>query len=318
MGLYVLSQEYAKWPNIMENILSDCLPKCCINFKRRKLYPANSKYVAKFWFYCSLAGCSLDSTAHLLKSRFLLVHNKHTRLSHTKGEQKSYRSRFVRGEERIKLGESVSALSYPSKEYHRRVAKLDEDSFQAGHLRDTPISKYVVKQCAYEYRKSTHIDKDAIQSVQLLKEKYCSELPGKSVAGFIQFFSINPLTVALWTEKDVELFHQMSTNHSLLVDATGSIVTKLSGKEIFYFAFISFDKSVKTEPLSHIELLTDLSTTNTLKFILQRFLEDEMQRYNYTTFSVPLICTTDFSWPITKSLVETFNKESVGVFGSLI
>ena len=36
-----------------------------------------------------------------------------------------------------------------------------------------------------------------------------------------------------------------------------------------------------------------------------------MQRFNYTTFSVPLLCTTDFSWPIRKSLVVTFNKESV-------
>ena len=156
------------------------------------MYPANSKYVAKFWFYCSLAGCSLDSTAQLLESRFLLVHI-HTWLSHTKGEQKSYRSRFVRGEERIKVRESVSALSYPSKEYHRKLAKLDEDSLQAGNLRDTPISKHV-KQCLW------------VPKVHLYWQRrytvcrfYCSELPGKSVAGFIQFFTINPLTVVLWT-----------------------------------------------------------------------------------------------------------------------
>ena len=36
-----------------------------------------------------------------------------------------------------------------------------------------------------------------------------------------------------------------------------------------------------------------------------------MNRYNYTSFSVPLLCTTDFSWPIIKSLVETLNNESV-------
>ena len=75
---------------------------------------------------------------------------------------------------------------------------------------------------------------------------------------------ITPLTIALWTEKDIELFHQMASKHSLVVDATGGVVTKLSGKEIFYFAFISFDKLMETEPVPHIEIFTDLSTTGTL------------------------------------------------------
>ena len=115
----------------------------------------------------------------------------------------------------------------------------------------------------------------------------------------------------MWTEQDIEFYHRMSNSHSLLVDATGSIVTKKDGKEVFYFSYISYDRSVKTEPVAHIELLTELSTTHTLKFVLSRFLEDEMKRYSYTTFSIPLLCTTDFSWPIIKSLIETFNNESI-------
>ena len=106
----------------------------------------------------------------------------------------------------------------------------------------------------------------------------------------------------------------MSSSHSLLVDATGSIATKLTDKEIFYFAFISYDRSIQTEPVPHLEFLTDLSTTNTLKFIFMRFLEDEMKRFNYISFSVPLLCTTDFSWPIIKSLVEALNNESVETY----
>ena len=64
----------------------------------------------------------------------------------------------------------------------------------------------------------------------------------------------------------------MSDTKSVVVDATGSIVSKLGDKEIFYFAFISYDRSLKTEPVPHIELFTDLSTTHTLKFMLVRFL----------------------------------------------
>ena len=78
---------------------------------------------------------------------------------------------------------------------------------------------------------------------------------------------------------------------------------------MFYFAFLSYDRSVKTEPVAQV--LTDLSATNTLKFILMRFLEDEMKSFNYTTHRVPLLCTADFSWPLIKSLLGAFNNETV-------
>ena len=157
------------------------------------------------------------------------------------------------------------------------------------------MSKNVPRQCAHEYKKTTLEDKDVNESIIKLTQKYKKDLKSKSIHGFIQCFSLTPLTVALWTEKDIELFHQMSSKHGLVVDATGQIVTKISSKEIFYFAFVSFDKEVKTEPVPHIELLTDLSTTGTLRFILTRFLEDEKQRFSYTAFSIPVLCTTDFS-----------------------
>ena len=299
------------WPKYVAGLLSEYLPHCCLQFKRRKLYPSNSKYVFKMWLYCNIAGCCLDSIAVLRQDKFIEINNKNTLLSHTKGDSKSFQSRFVRGIDRMTLGKTASELSYPSKEFHKRLSNLDERSFLAGNLKDTPMSKNVTKQCAYEYKRSNLEDKNVVESIQLLQQKYVAECKAKTVQGFIQFFSIKPFTIALWTEKDIELYHTMSGTQSLVVDATGSISSKLSGKEIFYFAFLSYDRSVKTEPVAHIELLTDLSTTDTLKFILMRFLEDEKRRFNYTTFSVPLLCTTDFSWPIIKSLIESFNNESV-------
>ena len=95
------------------------------------MYPQNSTYIAKFWFYCSIAGCSLDSTTQLFKNRDLIVQNKNISLPHTKGVYKSFRFRFVRGKDRVKLGESVSELSFPSKEFHKRLANLDENTFSS-------------------------------------------------------------------------------------------------------------------------------------------------------------------------------------------
>ena len=92
------------------------------------------------------------------------------------------------------------------------------------------------------------------------------------------FFSIDPFIVAMWTEQDIELYHRMSTSHSLVVDATEKIVPKKYGKELFYFVFVSFDRLVKTEPVAHIKILTELSTTHVIKFVLDLFLENEMER----------------------------------------
>ena len=147
--------------------------------------------------------------------------------------------------------------------------------------------------------------------MQLLKKAYNKELDHKFVPGFIQFISVDPQTIALWSEKDIELFHEMTKQHSLLVDATGTIALKVNDKEIFYFAFISFDRSLKVEPVPHIEILTDRASFNTLEFVLSTFPEDEKRRYGYTTHSIPVLCTTDCSWPIIKSLISAFNKETL-------
>ena len=82
-----------------------------------------------------------------------------------------------------------------------------------GNLKNVPQSQNVITQCKYENRRDSRNDSSVIVSL-------------------IQFTSIDPLTVALWCEKDIERFHQMIKKHSLLV------ATKLNGKEIFYFAFI--------------------------------------------------------------------------------
>ena len=145
------------------------------------------------------------------------------------------------------MGKTASEMAFPSKECHKRLSNLDQNSFLAGNLKDTPISKNAIKQCAYEYRQSTLVDADLVKSLQIIKEKYISELEFKAVPGFLQFFSIQRLTVALWTQIDVELYHRMSSDHCLLVDATGSIATAndLSVTKVKTFVHISLCHAMK-------------------------------------------------------------------------
>ena len=202
-------------------------------------------------------------------------------------------------------------MTYPSKLYHRRLSALDDDAFEMGNLKEVPQSKNVLRQCSYEYRKGNRIDESLMTSLKALKGLYNEELKCRSVPGFIQYLSCGPLTIGMWSEKDIEHYHRMVNSHSVLVDATGTISLKINDKEIFYFSFLFFDRSVKTEPVPFLEILTDRATTNTLKSLLLQYLEDEMKRYVYTSHSVPVLCTTDCSWPILKCLVECLNAEKL-------
>ena len=300
------------WLNWLAGILTDIIPSCNIAFKRHKLYAATSENVAKCGFNCTIEGCRLDSQAILDKSCCLHVNNKNISLFHVKGKPKSFQSRYISGKDREKLGKSVSGMTYCSKFFHEKLNSLDGRSFSSmGNLKDSPISKNVISQCSYEYRRKNQLSESVVESVQLLKKAYNKELDHNFVPGFIQFISVDPLTIALWSEKDIELLHEMTKQHSLLVDVTGTIALKLNDKDIFYFAFISFDRSLKVEPVPHIEILTDRSSFNTLEFVLSTFVEDEKRRYGYTTHSIPVLCTTDCSWPIIKSLISSFNKETL-------
>ena len=102
----------------------------------------------------------------------------------------------------VAMGKAHLNQLIPVLNFLLRLAELDEKYFPAGNLKDTSISKNVVRECAYAYRRSTLEDKDIIKSIQLLQQKYVAESKSECVKGFIQFFSVTPFTVALWTEKD--------------------------------------------------------------------------------------------------------------------
>ena len=301
----------SSWTDVFANALSEVLPFCCIVFKRHKIYKNDGSKIAKFWYYCRTEGCELDGTATLDKSYRVDILNKKLSLKHVKGKPKSFQSRYIKGDCRKNLGERAADMNYPSKLFHRKLSALDDNLFAMGNLKDVPQSKNVIKQCGYEHRKANRVDEALMSSLNILKSKYDEEMKCKSVSGYIQFISSDPLTIGLWSEKDIELFHEMVRSYSLLVDATGSVCNKVNGKEIFYFSFISYDRSIKTEPVPHLEILTDRSSATTLIYLFLLFLEDEMKRYGYTSHSTPVLCTTDCSWPILKCLIEGFNNEKL-------
>ena len=67
--------------------------------------------------YCSISGGRLDSTALLRKDKFLERNNRKTLVSHSKGDPKSFQSRFVRGDDRMALGKAHQNQLIPAKNF---------------------------------------------------------------------------------------------------------------------------------------------------------------------------------------------------------
>ena len=82
-------------------------------------------------------------------------------------------------------------------------------------------------------------------------------------------------------------------------------------KRTFYFVFVIYNKTVKTEPILILEILTDYPDKCSLTCLLTSFLRDEQKCYGHRVKTVPIICTVDLSWPLIRAKLTAFNTESL-------
>ena len=75
-------------------------------------------------------------------------------------------------------------------------------------------------------------------SIAKVKEKFINEIVRSKVKGYIQNYSIHPFIVGLWTEGNVEYFHQHAMDAVSMFDATGSIASKVNGEMVLYYTFL--------------------------------------------------------------------------------
>ena len=98
-------------------------------------------------------------------------------------------------------------------------------------------SKEVYKQIKHEGVKNLQHQDDTYLSIAKVKETFTNEIVGSKMKGFMQCYSIQSFIVELWTEEDVEYFHQHARNAVPMLDATGSIASKVKTKWRFITPF---------------------------------------------------------------------------------
>ena len=128
-----------------------------------------------------------------------------------------------------------------------------------------------------------------------LKEQYISEYDYSKIKVFVQFFSLEPFVVDVWTEKDVDIFHFTALNFTFMADATGSIAIKFGSKMVLYYSFALYDQTKKDEPLANVEKITDSHDEQPIRNCLHQFIMDEKRKYGHNSNSVPILFTCDLS-----------------------
>ena len=95
-----------------------------------------------------------------------------------------------------------------------------------------------------------------------------------------------------------------------MLDATGSIASKVNGKTGPYYVFLLTNTIKNVDPLPLLEINNSYDE-KPIKWYLDAFLTDEKGRYGQNVSTIPLIFTCDMSWPIIKAAICVFNNKSI-------
>ena len=95
-----------------------------------------------------------------------------------------------------------------------------------------------------------------------------------------------------------------------MLDATGSIASKVNGKAVPYYIFLLTNTIKNLDPLPLLEINNSYDE-KPIKWCLEAFLKDEKERYGQNVSTIPLIFTYDMSWPIIKPAIYVFNNKSI-------
>ena len=121
--------------------------------------------------------------------------------------------------------------------------------------------------------------------------------------GYIKFIAITPLVVHLWTEGQVQLWHNIGKTQLAFLDARGTVIADWGGNRVLYYAL-----AVPCPPLPIPELITSrhkVPTLSALFSIRQGSIILTWQRQ---------YASTDQGKANILACLQEFNKETVGTF----
>jgi len=164
----------------------------------------------------------------------------------------------------------------------------------------------VLRQAAYERRRGEHLHENAVFELEIAQECQEASTPGVRISGYMQQLGIHPFHVLFYSEERIAA-HTAQCKSALgvtvHVDATGSVVSCISGqKSTYYYCVLLAD--------SNLPVLDILSSCHETAWIYGMLLSYNsfVRRVNNGRLVTRRYDVTDFSYALMHAFIQAFNE----------
>ena len=166
----------------------------------------------------------------------------------------------------------------------------------------------VLRHAAAEARFSDRFSKNPNVDIDIImKTTRAADVTSEKVLGYVHTNSIEPFKVHIFTE---ELLRYFSKNTSAIhMDATGSVVNKVNGKDVYCYAIVASDDE-GSYPLGL--MLSNSQTTVSITHFIQH-LNDSYKTITRKDMR-PTAVVTDISWAMIKAGLLALNKMDISQY----
>ncbi|XP_036138813.1 uncharacterized protein LOC118644403 [Monomorium pharaonis] len=229
-------------------------------------------------------------------------------LCHISGE---VHARFYKGQNRDELKKELKG-DFPSVKRLNMLKDVSDDVLAAGNLNHVP-SKPALNKMRSEMSTCNDLEKDEIQFMLKLIEKYKETWNGTIFNGYIQIYSVEPLYIILVCERVLRYLMTVRRPLFLYLDATGSIIKNLSHivKQIYNYALVLPGSNMHS-PLPIAEFISSCHGVKDITI----FLNLVCHYLKLMTTIRPIVdkVETDFSLALLQSVSISFNGMKLSLY----
>lgn len=255
------------WTNVFSKLIQKTHPSCVLSFRSHCVKTRNSRKVSGPFLTakarCQGQGCccifEFSIQEEPKENQDVIVHLK------TDGfvfhDPNEINRRDVTGEERTAMGRKIQATSVAAT-YLDNLLKADTAQLAEGNYTQVPtqaVLRKLVSQCVQK----EYLHQNILSELEVLKEGYADDT-------FIQDIGMDPFSLVLFSDKQLKLIRQLSKENrlDLYVDATGSVITNITGQKRPYLYSVVVKPSPECPPVSIADMISTQHTIPRIDFFL--------------------------------------------------
>ena len=212
----------------------------------------------------------------------------------------------------------------PSKLHRDSLLSIDSDAFSAGIRTGAGITHGTMRGIKSESKKKHQSDKNLAKSLCDLEASIKQEDEHNAIKlghtwrkffGYIQLCNVTPeLSVVLFNEASVRIFHELSKQDIIYIDATGKLfANEHNYPRLLYYAMVLRNPYQLNAPVPISELISSRHTAESIGLMIRKLKEKEKDVFE-SKGAVPSLVMSDFSMAIIIACLKEFNNESYDEF----